>query len=318
MIRKIRYLVFWSLLQVCVVSASDKLDSALLPAVVRIEIPNARGSPGEVAGGFILMASDDPNGKKFLVTNKHVVGDWNYADGDIQTFHPWIDVFFYRSNDPSGQSYRATKINLLNSANGLDSTRVFLHPQPRIDLVLIDVTDKFHDPQEHIATNAFGPSYLVLFQHIKTQLTDIADEVIALGYPLGIRSLKNNYPIAKIGYLASTPGDEVSIPIKTVNRAGVLVDLTLEGKFLVVDGLIVPGNSGGPVVLMGGSRFRVDPASHAVQGTTEPIKNYVAGVVSLALGGGLTVVVSSDYLFELLQSTTAVQKPSDKGASPHP
>jgi hypothetical protein len=301
MTRKIIYIVLWSVFQACVATASDKLDSGLLPAVVRIEIPNARGDPG-VAGGFILMASEDPNGKIFLVTNKHVVGDWNYADGDIQAFHPWIDVFLYRSNDPSGQSCRATRVNLLNNQNGMDSTRVFLHPMPRIDLVLIDLTEKFHDPQEHVATNAFGPSYLVPFQHVKTQLTDVADEVIALGYPLGIRSLKNNYPIAKIGYLASTPGDEVSIPIKVPNRAGVVVDVTLEGKFLVVDGLIVPGNSGGPVVLMGGYRLGLEPHVHLVEPTTEPIKNFVAGVVSLGLGGGLTVVVSSDYVLELLHS----------------
>jgi len=276
MTRKIIYLVFWSLSQVCVVSASDKLVSGLLPTVVRIEIPNAKSDPA-VAGGFIVLTSDDGNGKRFLVTNKHVVGDWNYADGDIQTFHQWIDVFLYRSNDPSGQSYRATRVNLLNGENRLDSTRVFLHPAPRVDLALIDLTDKFQNPQEHVATNAFGPSYLVPFQNIKTQMTDIADEVIALGYPLGIRSLKNNYPIAKIGYIASTPGDEVSIPIKVLNRAGVSVNLTLEGKFLVVDGLIVPGNSGGPVVLMGGTRFRMDPVLHVVEGTTEPIKNFVAG-----------------------------------------
>jgi hypothetical protein len=309
MTRKIICLISWFVFQVCVAAASDKLDPALLAAVVRIEIPATGSSSGGVAGGFILLPSDDANGKKFLVTNKHVVGDWNYADGDIQTFHPWINVFFYRSNDPSGQPYRATKVSLLNSSNALDSTRVFLHPKARVDLVLIDVTDKFRDPQEHMATNAFGPSYLIPFQRIKVQLTDVADEVIAFGYPLGIRSLKNNYPIAKIGYLASTPGDEVSIPITVPNRAGVPINLTLEGKFLVVDGLIVPGNSGGPVVLVGGSRFRVDPVSHGVQGTTEPVKNYVVGVVSYALGGGLTAVVSSDYLLELLQSATATPRP---------
>lgn len=306
MTRNIIYLVLWSLLQVCVAHASARLESGLLPAVVRIEIPNARGDPG-VAGGFILKASEDQNAKILLVTNKHVVGDWNYADGDIQTFHPSIDVFFYRSNDPSGQTYRATRINLLNSANRLDSTRVFLHPQPRVDLVLVDVTDKFHNPSEHVATNAFEPSFLLSFRHIQTQMTDIADEVIALGYPLGIRSLKNNYPIAKIGYVASTPGEEVSIPVKVPNRAGVSVDLTIEGKYLIVDGLIVPGNSGGPVVLMGGTRFRLDPVLHQVEGTTEPIKNLVAGMVSCGLGGGLTVVVSSDYILELLPSATGVK-----------
>ncbi|MFZ1005453.1 MAG: hypothetical protein WAN65_01365 [Candidatus Sulfotelmatobacter sp.] len=236
-----------------------------------------------------------------MVTNKHMIGDWNYADGNIQTLQPWINVFFYRAGDPSGQTYRPTRIDLLSGV-ALDPARVHLHPVPKVDLVVIDVTDKVRDQAQHINFTAYAPSYLVHFANIQAQLTDIADAVIALGYPLGIRSTRNNYPIAKIGYLASTPGEEVNVPIKVKNRAGTLISTSIDGKFLVVDGLIVPGNSGGPVVLAGGTRIRRDPATNQLQFSDQSIKNYVAGVVSYALGGGLTVVVSSDYLLELLQS----------------
>jgi hypothetical protein len=281
--------------------ASDRLNPGLLKSVLRIETaPNVNGDPN-VGGGFLVVAEEDRAGKVFLITNKHMIGDWNYADRNIQTFRPWINVFFYRANDPSGQTYLATKIDVLNGT-ALDVTRVHLHPTPEIDLVAIDVTDKVRDPAQHIDFTVYAPSYLVRFGKIQAQLTDIADEVIALGYPLGVRSLKNNYPIAKIGYLASTPGEEVSIPIRVQNRAGTLINTSLDGKFLVVDGLIVQGNSGGPVVLAGGTRIRHDPKTNQLQFSTESIKNYVAGVVSFGLGGGLTVVVSSDYLFELLQS----------------
>lgn len=280
--------------------ASDRLDPALLKSVLRIETaPNADGDPN-VGGGFLATATEDATGKVFLVTNKHMIGDWNYADGDVATPQPWINVFFYRANDPSGQTYRPTRIDLLSGAT-LDATRVHLHPSPKVDLVIIDVTDKVRDQAQHIDFTAYAPSYLVQFANIQAQLTYIADEVIALGYPLGIRSTRNNYPIAKIGYLASTPGEDVSVPINAKNRAGTLVSTSIDGKFLVVDGLIVPGNSGGPVVLAGGTRIRRDPTTNQLQFSDRSIKNYVAGVVSYALGGGLTVVVSSDYLLELLQ-----------------
>jgi hypothetical protein len=79
----------------------------------------------------------------------------------------------------------------------------------------------------------------------------------------------------------------------------------LEGKFLVVDGLIVNGNSGGPVILVGGGRWRLvqngNSGKYSPQFLDQPIKNYVIGVVSLGLGGGLTAVVSSDYALDLLQ-----------------
>ncbi len=280
--------------------ASDRLNPALLKSVLRVETaPNASGAPN-IGSGFLAQAAEDPAGKIFLVTNKHMIGDWNYADGDFRTFQPWINVFFYRVNDPSGQTYRATKIDLV-SGSTLDASRVHLHPIARIDLVAIDVTDKIRDQAQHIDFSVYAPSYLVTFGKIRDQLTDIADEVIALGYPLGIRSLRNSYPIAKIGYLASSPGEEVSIPIRLQNRAGAQVDVTIEGKFLVVDGLIVPGNSGGPVVLAGGTRVRHDPVTNQIQFSDQSVQNYVAGVVSYGLGGGLTLVIGSDYVAELLR-----------------
>jgi hypothetical protein len=286
------------------VCASDRLDPALLKSVLRIECLDAEGHP-LTGGGFLMTLTDNGTGSVLLITNKHMIGDWNYADANIVNYRPWINVFFYRVGDPSGQSFRSTRIDLLKGS-GLDTAKVHMHSSPRIDLVAIDVTDKVHDSQEHIDSIAYTPSYLVAFAKIQDFDTSIADEVIALGYPLGISSLRNDYPIAKMGYLASVPGDEVSIPIHVANRSGTITNVTLDGKFLIVDGLIVGGNSGGPVLLVGGDRMRLAEIEHSgkyrQEFLTEPIKNYVTGVVSLGLGGGLTAVVSSDYLLELLNT----------------
>jgi hypothetical protein len=293
--------------------ASDRLNPVLLKSVLRIEWPADAQGNAKTGGGFLMLASEDTSGKIFLITNKHMIGDYNYADADIQNYTPWINVFFYRTGDPTGVTYKATKIDLLNGTV-LDTNKVHMHPSPRVDLVAIDVTDVARDTREHIDRTAYAPSYLAPFANILHFDTTIADEVIALGYPLGISSLRNAYPIAKIGYLASTPGEEVTIPITTLNRAGVPTKVTLDGKFLVVDGLIVNGNSGGPVVLVGGGRVRLVEIEHTgkydQQFLNAPIPNLVTGVVSYALGGGLTAVVSSDYLIDLLKTLAPAPAPA--------
>ena len=73
--------------------------------------------------------------------------------------------------------------------------------------------------------------------------------MVALGYPLGITSIRNNYPVAKSGYLASVPGDEIALNISARNRSNRIANVRIEGKLLLIDGLIVGGNSGGPVIL---------------------------------------------------------------------
>jgi hypothetical protein len=137
------------LLQSCLaaptVHAADRLNPDLLKTVVRIETPpNATGGY-EIGSGFLFSTTGDTNGRILLITNKHMIGDWNPGDQNIQTFLPWINVFFYRTGDPSGESYRATKIDLLKTPKLLDTARVHLHPKEAIDLVAIEVTDKVND-----------------------------------------------------------------------------------------------------------------------------------------------------------------------------
>jgi hypothetical protein len=45
-----------------------------------------------------------------------------------------------------------------------------------------------------------------------------------------------------------------------------------------------------------------DAKTNGLRFSSIPIKNLVIGIVSLGLGGGLTAVVSSDYVLDLLRS----------------
>jgi hypothetical protein len=102
--------------------ASDRLDPTLLRSVLRIEgAPDPQGNVS-TGGGFLMTATEDESGKVFLITNKHMIGDWNYADSDFHEYKPWINVFFYRVGDPSGRTYRPTKIDHLRGT-GLDTAK---------------------------------------------------------------------------------------------------------------------------------------------------------------------------------------------------
>lgn len=131
-----------------------------------------------------------------------------------------------------------------------------------------------------------------------------------MGYPLGITSLKNNYPIAKSGYLASLPGEEFVVNFPVMNRKDERVSARIQGKILAIDGLIVGGNSGGPVVLPIESKVRHDPKTKQLQFATEATKNFVIGIVSSILGAsGVNIAYSSDYVRDLIELYVAHESP---------
>jgi hypothetical protein len=125
--------------------------------------------------------------------------------------------------------------------------------------------DEELSPSNNIDLFSFDVSYLLPFGKITTIFTGLGDQVFAMGYPLGITSLKNNYPIAKSGYLASLPGEEFEINAPVVNRKNERVNARIEGKMLAIDRLIVGGNSGGPVVLPIEIKVRRDPKTKQVE-----------------------------------------------------
>jgi len=185
------------------------------------------------------------------------------------------------------------------------SKRLVLHSDPKIDVAAIALD------QELLSTNnidlvSFDTSFLLPFNKIiseETSGTGLGDQVFALGYPLGITSLNTNYPIAKGGYIASVPGQEFRIDVPTLNRQGQQVKATIQGKIVIVDGLIVPGNSGGPVIIPAETKVRVNPESKQFQYSSMPTQNLVIGIVSTGLGtSGLTAVVSSDYILDLINT----------------
>lgn len=122
-----------------------------------------------------------------------------------------------------------------------------------------------------------------------------------MGYPYGITSLKNNLPIAKFGFIASTPGEIFSLKFPVSNRKGIKEIVQLTGKLLIIDGLIVPGNSGGPVILPSIIKTRINPETQQWEYMTKPTENLVVGVLAGGFGlSGLSYSYSSDYVVETI------------------
>ena len=64
-----------------------RVQPELLKAVVKIELPPNDKGLTPMGTGFLVSRDVTIRGimtrKTFLVTNKHVLGDWNAADGNI-------------------------------------------------------------------------------------------------------------------------------------------------------------------------------------------------------------------------------------------
>jgi Trypsin-like peptidase domain len=285
-------------------ATAGRVELSVLKSVVKI-VSTFGPEKASIGTGFLVSrATEKAAGSEkefYLVTNKHVVSDWDLSDGTITKYSQAIDVYFYRTSDPDGATYKPRTIQISDATGKPFASKLALHPNPAIDVAAVLLNDELA-PANKIELASFDKSFFVTFAQC-INFAGVGDQVFALGYPLGISSLTTNLPIAKAGYIASVPGQEFKIDVPTIDRAGHRVIAELEGKYLVVDGLIVRGNSGGPVVIPAERKARIDPRTTQLQFSSEPTKNFVVGIVSTALGGsGLTIVVSSDYILELIDA----------------
>jgi hypothetical protein len=189
-----------------------RVKPGILKCVVKITGPSKPTGEMPTGTGFIVSrpaTSGTVRSRRFfLVTNKHLVGDWNLADMNIEKYHPYINVFFYREGDESKKNLKPERINLLDAAGNL-SSKVRPHPVNSVDIAIIELDTEL-SPASKIDLVSFDASYLQSFDQILPTFTGIGDQVFALGYPLGITSLRDNYPIAKSAYISSLPGTELS------------------------------------------------------------------------------------------------------------
>jgi hypothetical protein len=239
--------------------------------------------------GFLVSREIERNGRKaiihYLVTNKHMLGGWELGVGEFINSCQLISVHFYHSN------IHSLNIQLLDTNGSLLMPERFLvHPNPQVDVAIVPLVFTEQIPIE-FDNIYFDVSYLVRFND-KTFL-NLGGQIFCLGYPQGLTSLKNNYPMVKSGVLASLPGEEFSFPINAAK--------SFTGKIYFIDSVIVPGNSGGPVMLPALVKTLLKPDGQLAW-LNNPTHNRIIGVVSQSTSAGLGVVYSSDYIIELIEA----------------
>jgi S1-C subfamily serine protease len=286
-----------------VVGQSDagRVNKNFLKTVIKIEIPVPNQVRKPNGTGFIVSVpkkGDTLYRNFYLVTNKHVVGDYTAVEKNISKFFPSLDLFFYSTNRENNSGYIKTQISLVN--NGVVSLKIKTHPNPDVDIAIIDITSTIEQLREQIDLNSIDTSYLIEYnQLIRSYEFGVGDQVFAIGYPFGITSLRLNYPIAKSCYISSSTDEEFFLQYPFYNREGISQETSLRGKLFLVDGLIVGGNSGGPVVIPAEQKTRYRDGH--LQHRTLP--NYVIGIVSSSLGSsGINVIYSAGYIKELIGS----------------
>lgn len=250
-----------------------------------IEIQNGN----EIGSGFLVSMGQ----RRFLVTNKHLVGSWTPVDSLL--YNDTIYIYPY-STINNGISFLRVGIKIANHGIPILS-KIKTHTSQKIDISVIDITSDINNlPLDN--TNFIDTSYFLTLDKANAFLT-YGSQVFTIGYPAGMKAFKTNQPIIKSGYLASSIDGNLVMEQNWQNRKGVTINTLTDGKIFIVDGLIIPGNSGGPVIISQEVVwFQINGQLQHLQN----IKNYFIGIVSnIYFNTGLAIIFSSDNILEVIR-----------------
>jgi hypothetical protein len=202
---------------------------------------------GELGTGFWIKL----DGKTYLCTNKHVVA----RDSKVREKTKTIRV---RANVLEKAVPTISLPLLLKSVTGKTfsvplhlndgSKRWRQHPDQNVDVFVLDMTD-FRFP-EVLALTAFDKSLLGTQQIILNCRITAGEDVVVIGYPVGLRQGETNMPVFRTGMIASQLG--ILLRGEIVDERGQKKTGNIRG--FLIDGGIIQGSSGSPVILKPVSR----------------------------------------------------------------
>jgi len=220
---------------------------------------------GELGTGFLISRLIDKDiGKFFLATNKHVLN----KDPELRESSTHVFLHFNIRN--SDGSIRKQRIAWpIISSDGSKLWRS--HPDQDVDVLVFDVTS-FINFRKDIVAKWVNYSLFCDRSIIEEKDITIGDEVIVVGYPLGFRHRTTNFPLFRSGMISTCIGEELE---DIIRENGVERRRTLRG--FLIDGGIVPGSSGSPVVLKPTIGHINRKAKTIMMGTLPP---YLLGIVA--------------------------------------
>lgn len=273
--------------------STSRIDERYLHTIVNIE--NRKGSMKEIGTGFIVGVKRQSGLSCYLVTNKHVISD-NYTPFDPIRLSDSVYVSLYLKADK--YKNKICRVLLKDNANNILST-VKLYPDPSIDVAVINVTNIFIGNPD-VEAYYMDTSVIGHYENMTNIKLGLGSQIFALGYPAAQKLSSGNLAIAKSGYIASSLSGKTEYEMIFLNRAKSPRKLYLKGKFFIVDGLLIPGNSGSPIINPKEKNIYF-PGGNTIY-KEQNIRNYVVGIMSSGVvGTGLSIVYSSDYFLELIR-----------------
>ncbi|MEW6232325.1 MAG: serine protease [Chloroflexota bacterium] len=198
-------------------------------------IENEWGGGG--TGFLVFRAIDDTKGRIFLATNKHVL----HEKAEKRRGATRVVLYLNVKNADGSITGQTAKLPL-NLDDG--SKRWREHPNRDVDVLAFDVTPLL---VQYPQIEKRWADYSLFVDREKMEELDITmgDEIVVIGYPLGLRQGATNVPLLRGGIIATRIGETLEDDYRESD--GTLRKRILRG--FLIDGATIPGSSGSPVVL---------------------------------------------------------------------
>jgi len=215
----------------------NPLADSWIYATVMVENQDGRKGNAFLVGRRI----DERHVRIFLVTNKHVLGEVPEARAKVERFNLYLNV-----KDSNGKLSGETVSVRVHGTSGPDIWRGLYHehPEPDVDVLAFDVTPLFVG-KTGIANKWAEYTLFGNKERLDELDVTIGDDVMVIGYPLGLRHHETNFPLLRSGILATKIGETLEDEVLEGN--GKTRKRVIRG--FLVDGAMIPGSSGSPVVL---------------------------------------------------------------------
>ena len=192
---------------------------------------------GDRGTGFLVARElEDGGGRVFLATNKHVL----HREAQMRQIATRVLLHLSIRDEDGSIAGKVAELPL-NLEDGSNVWRE--HPDRDVDVLAFNVTPLL---VQHPQIIRKWPRYSLFADHAKLDELEITigEDILVIGYPLGLRHAKSNFPLVRSGIIATRIGENLE---DEVEERGIRRRRLLRG--FLIDGAVVPGSSGSPVIL---------------------------------------------------------------------
>lgn len=240
---------------------SKFLADTLFYSTVRIE--NEWNKYG--TGFLVAQSTSETEGRIFLVTNKHILYENSIQREQASKIKLCINV--------RDQENKIIGLDIDWPIVLPDGTCIWReHPNRDVDVLVFEITNFILPLQSRLVAKWAAMDLLVTYEQIKQNEISIGDDIVVIGYPFGVQHEGNHLPFFRSGIIASNISKEIVDMIKENGRTR---ERILRG--FLVDGGIIPGSSGSPVILKP-NFTRIDRSGKMALGQSLPA--FILGIIS--------------------------------------